>query len=132
MGIEPFMVASTLRLVEAQRLIRRLCVKCKRPYDPDPETRRKYSIGPEATMFQAAGCDGCNGLGYRGRVGVFEVITITPRLRDMIQKRVSLAELTAQAEAEDMPSLTTNALHAARAGVTSLDEVVKTLMESED
>ena len=132
MGIEPFMVASTLRLVEAQRLIRRLCVKCKRPYDPDPETRRKYNIGPEATMFQAVGCETCGGVGYRGRVGVFEVITVTPRLRDMIQKRASLAELTAQAEAEGMPSLITNALAASRAGVTSLDEVVKTMMESED
>ena len=132
MGIEPFMVASTLRLVEAQRLIRRLCTQCKRPYDPDAETRRKYKIGPEDTLFQAVGCDACNGVGYRGRVGVFEVITVTPRLRDMIQKRAALNELVAQAEAEGMASLMTNSLEKVRAGTTSLDEAVKAMMEGED
>jgi type IV pilus assembly protein PilB len=129
MGIEAFMVASTLRLVEAQRLIRRLCTKCKRPYDPDPQTREKYKIGPEHTVFQAAGCDACNGTGYRGRVGIFEVITITPTLRDMIQKRAPHSEMQEQAEREGMASLMTNALEKVRAGITSLDEAVTAIME---
>jgi type IV pilus assembly protein PilB len=132
MGIEPFMVASTMRLVEAQRLIRRLCVKCKRPYDPDPKTREKYKILPEHTVFQAAGCETCNGTGYRGRVGIFEVITITPALRDMIQKRAPLSEMQEQAEKEGMASLMTNALEKVRAGITSLDEAVTAIMEGSE
>jgi type IV pilus assembly protein PilB len=132
MGIEPFMVASTLRLVEAQRLIRRLCKECKKSYDPDPQTRAKYKIGPEDTLFQAIGCDACGGSGYRGRVGIFEVITITPALRDMIQKRAPLSQLQEQAEREGMASLMTNALEKVRAGVTSLDEAVTAIMEGDE
>jgi type IV pilus assembly protein PilB len=132
MGIEPFMVASTMRLVEAQRLIRRLCTKCKKPYDPDPKTREKYKILPEHTVFQAVGCDACNGTGYRGRVGIFEVIMITPTLRDMIQKRAPLSEMQEQAEREGMASLMTNALEKVRAGITSLDEAITAIMEGQE
>jgi len=132
MGIEPFMVASTMRMVEAQRLVRRLCVKCKQPDNPDAETREKYDIGPDATPFRAVGCDECNGLGYKGRVGLFEVIQITPTLRDMIQNKAPLNALQEVAEKEGMAGLMTNGLGKVRAGITSLDEIVKTILESED
>jgi type IV pilus assembly protein PilB len=132
MGIEPFMVASTMRMVEAQRLVRRLCTSCKEPDNPDPETREKYQIGPKDTPFRAVGCDECGGLGYRGRVGLFEVIQITPALRDMIQSKAPLSALQEQAEKEGMASLVTNGLGKVRQGITSLDEIVKTVMEGDD
>jgi len=131
MGIEPFMVASTLRLLEAQRLIRRLCAECKEPYEADEETREEYKITSEHQLFRAKGCGSCHGVGYKGRVGIFEVIRITPSLRDMIQNKAPLADVQEQAENEGMYSLITNGLEKARQGVTSLEEVVKSVLEGE-
>jgi len=129
MGIEPFMVASTMRMVEAQRLIRRLCEKCKEPYVPNGEDAEKYGLDPGATIYRATGCEMCNGVGYKGRVGIFEVIQITPALRDLIQHKASLAELQEAAEKEGMSSLMTNALEKVQQGTTSLDEAVKSIAE---
>jgi len=131
MGIEPFMVASTLRMVEAQRLIRRLCVECKDPYLPDAESQEKYNLAAEQTIFRAKGCPTCNGTGYKGRVGIFEVIKITSSLRDMIQNKAPLADIQAQAEKEGMYSLLTNGLEKVRQGITSLEEVVESVVEGE-
>ena len=129
MGIEPFMVASTMRMVEAQRLIRRLCEKCKEPYVPNAEDAEKYGLDPGREIFRATGCELCNGVGYKGRVGIFEVIQITPALRDLIQHKASLAELQEAAEKEGMSSLMTNALEKVQQGITSLDEAVKSIAE---
>jgi type IV pilus assembly protein PilB len=128
MGIEPFMVASTLQLVEAQRLIRRLCVKCKEPDHQTPEVLEKYHISADAQLFKPKGCPACN-LGYKGRVGIFEVILVTPKLRDMIQNRAPLSDLQAEAEKMGMPSLATKGLDAAKAGLTSLEEVVSSIID---
>jgi type IV pilus assembly protein PilB len=129
MGIEPFMVASTLQLVEAQRLIRRLCVKCKEPDQQLPDVLEKYHLPPDAQLYKPKGCPVCNNSGYKGRVGVFEVILVTPQLRSLIQNRAPLAELEAEAERNGMPSLRTKGLDAVRNGLTSLEEVVSTLIE---
>jgi type IV pilus assembly protein PilB len=77
MGIEPFLVAATLRVLEAQRLIRRLCKECKRPYACDRETSRMHGLDAGQELYHARGCDACRGTGYRGRVGAFEVVRIT-------------------------------------------------------
>ena len=129
MGIEPFMVASTLQLVEAQRLIRRLCVKCKEPDQQLPDVLEKYGLPADAQLFKPKGCPVCNNSGYKGRVGVFEVILVTAQMRSMIQNRAPLSELEAEAERAGMPSLKTKGLDAVRNGLTSLEEVVSTLIE---
>jgi type IV pilus assembly protein PilB len=129
MGIEPFMVASTLQLVEAQRLIRRLCLKCKEPDQQLPEVLEKYHLPLDAQLFKPKGCPACNNSGYKGRVGVFEVILVTPVLRSMIQNRAPLSELQAEAERTGMPSLVSKGLDAVRNGLTSLEEVVSTLID---
>ncbi len=131
MGIEPFMVGSTMRLVEAQRLIRRLCPECKEPYEPDQQTLERYRIGRSDTLFRPVGCPSCSNTGYKGRIGIFEVIQITPTLRDMIDKRAPLAALQQQAEREGMHSLMTNALAKVRLGITSLEEVIKSVQEGD-
>ena len=87
MGIEPFLLASTLRVLEAQRLIRRLCKECKEPYECDAETAQPHGLEVGQTLYRPKGCDECRGVGYRGRVGVFEVVRITPRMASLIQTR---------------------------------------------
>jgi type IV pilus assembly protein PilB len=129
MGIEPFMVASTLQLVEAQRLIRRLCLKCKEPDHQLPDVLEKYHLPADAKLFKPKGCPACGNSGYKGRVGVFEVILVTPQLRTMIQNRAPLSELEAEAERAGMPTLKTKGLDAVANGLTSLEEVVSTLIE---
>ena len=129
MGIEPFMVASTLQLVEAQRLVRRLCVKCKEPDQQLPETMEKYHLPPDSKLMRAKGCPMCNNTGYKGRVGIFEVILVTPKLRNMIQNRAPLSELQVAAEEAGMLSLATKGLHAVRDGLTSLEEIVSSIID---
>ena len=121
MGIEPFLLASTLRVLEAQRLVRRLCTHCREPYEVDAETAARHGLTPGETLYRPKGCLNCRRAGYRGRVGVFEVIRITPALAAQIQVRTPLQELRRLAASEGMHSLFDNALEKARQGQTSLE-----------
>ncbi len=93
MGIEPFLLASTLRVLEAQRLVRRLCKSCKEAFECDAETAKVHGLEEGQVLYRPVGCDQCRGAGYKGRVGVFEVVRITPRMANLIQTRASLPEL---------------------------------------
>jgi len=128
MGLEPFLIASPLRLVEAQRLIRRLCEKCKEPIRPDMRTAETYQLDPDKDIFRACGCDACNDVGYRGRVGIFEVVEVTRELRSLIQRKASLQELREQASSEGMMTLFESGLEKVRLGSTTLEEVVKSTL----
>ncbi len=132
MGLEPFLIASPLRLVEAQRLIRRLCEKCKEPMRPDAITSETYRLDPSSDIFRARGCDACNDVGYRGRVGIFEVVEVRTQLRSLIQRKASLQELRRQASLEGMMTLFESGLDKVRSGVTTLEEVVKSTLAGED
>jgi type IV pilus assembly protein PilB len=132
MGIEPFLLASTLRVLEAQRLVRRLCKECKEPVDCDAETAERYGFEMGQTLYRPKGCDACRGAGYRGRVGVFEVVRITPRMGKLIQTRASVPELRAAAREEGMKLLLDNGLDKVRGGLTSLEEVLTVAMSSEE
>jgi type IV pilus assembly protein PilB len=129
MGIEPFLVASSLNLVCAQRLVRRICSHC-RVTDPVP-TPALEQIGftPEeaktVTVFKGTGCDRCNNTGYRGRVGLYEVMEITEELRELILVGASALELRRKAVEEGMVSLRGSGLHKIRGGVTSIEEVLR-------
>ncbi len=132
MGVERFLLASALRLVEAQRLVRRLCDKCKEAYKLDPETAARWHLDPQADYFRPKGCEVCRSSGYKGRVGLFEVIRVTPRLRDAISEGRPLPELRAEARKQDMMLLADAGLEKVRAGVTSLEEALSVSMaESE-
>ena len=124
MGIEPFLLAATLRLVEAQRLIRRLCPACKEPYKVDQKTIDKYGFAADSVFYKPKGCKECRDVGYKGRVGIFEVIRITPVLRGLIQEKAPLAKLEETALAEGMQTLAVNGLERVKDGLTSLEEVV--------
>ncbi len=132
MGIEPFLLATTLRVLEAQRLIRRLCKECKEPYDCDAETARLHGLEVGATLYRPKGCDQCRGAGYRGRVGVFEVVRITSQMAALIQTRAPLPDLRAAAREQGMKLLADSGIDKVRDGVTSLEEVLGVTMTSEE
>jgi type II secretory ATPase GspE/PulE/Tfp pilus assembly ATPase PilB-like protein len=128
MGVESFLISSSLEGVLAQRLVRRICPDCRLEGPLGIETRRKLEAlaidpGP-GPHFRGAGCDECRGTGYRGRTGLFELLTVTPELRDMIVERRSSTEIKAAA-VKSMVTLRDDALRKAAAGMTTLDEVLR-------
>jgi type IV pilus assembly protein PilB len=131
MAIEPFLLASTLRVLEAQRLVRRLCKQCREPYSCDAETARRYDLEAGSTLYRPKGCDACRGTGYRGRVGIFEVVRVTPLMAKLIQVRTPLAELRVAAQSEGMKLLVDSALAKARDGITSLEAALSVTMADE-
>jgi type IV pilus assembly protein PilB len=129
MGIESFLVASSVNLICAQRLVRRLCPQCKAP-NPVP-AQALVDIGFKAddaglvTPMKAAGCAMCNQTGYKGRVGLYEVMEVTEEIRELILMGASALELRRKALDEGMISLRQSGLRKLAAGVTSIDEVVR-------
>ncbi len=124
MGTERFLLASALRVLEAQRLVRKLCMECKEPYALDAETAEKWGLDVDREYFRAKGCPACRGTGYSGRVGLFEVIRITSQLRDLIGAGASLPELRSAVHGHDMKLLADAGLDKVREGITSLEEVL--------
>jgi len=129
MGVEPFLVASSLNLVCAQRLVRRVCQHCK-TIDPVPPSALQHAgfgavEAATITAYKGAGCDNCNRTGYRGRVGLYEVMEITDELRELILVGASSAELRRKAIEEGMLTLRMSGLQKIRDGVTSVEEVIR-------
>jgi type IV pilus assembly protein PilB len=128
MGIEPFLVASSINLIVAQRLVRRLCEKCKMEVRLHQETLTELGIPEspdELTVFQARGCVSCNNTGYHGRQGLYEVMNITPEIREMIVERRSTAEIKQAAIKGGMLTLRADGLHKFKRGATSLEEILR-------
>ncbi len=131
MDIEPFLLASTLRVLVAQRLIRRLCRKCCEAYECDPETAGRYALQAGETLYRPVGCKDCRDTGYRGRVGIFEVIRTSGQIADLIQRKTPLAELRRAAIDQGMKLLGTSALEKVCLGVTSLEEALSITVSEE-
>ncbi|MCA9727516.1 MAG: type IV-A pilus assembly ATPase PilB [Candidatus Eisenbacteria bacterium] len=129
MGVEPFLVASSVNLILAQRLVRRLCEKCKEPLELSDELMAELELTPDstkgATPFQPKGCYDCNDTGYRGRQGIYEVMLITPAVRDLILEHRPTSEIKVQAVKEGMLTLRMDALEKLKLGMTSVEEVLK-------
>ena len=132
MGIEPFLLSCTLRVLEAQRPVRRLCPKCKEAYEVDEELAARHGLTPGEVLYRPKGCLQCRRLGYRGRLGVFEVIRITPRLTQLIQMRVPPDQLRKAAREEGMKMLYDSALDKVRRGLTSLEAALSVTMAEEE
>jgi type IV pilus assembly protein PilB len=132
-GIEPYVTASALIGVIAQRLMRRLCTHCRRPYTPDADTLRAMSVSEQEastlTFYRAVGCDQCNHTGYRGRVGIYEIMHVSDKLRRMIAQRGSEAALRDAALASGMTSLGEDGLLKVKAGVTTPEELLRVVTE---
>ncbi|HTM58574.1 MAG TPA: type IV-A pilus assembly ATPase PilB [Candidatus Udaeobacter sp.] len=129
MGVEPFLVASSVNIVLAQRLVRRVCAHCKRTIELNEEVLRELQLDPKeaakAQFQEGAGCVDCNNTGYRGRQGVYEVMPFTPKLRDLVLERASAGEIKKLAIAEGMLTLRRDALEKLKRGLTTVEEVLK-------
>ncbi|MDD2466685.1 MAG: type IV-A pilus assembly ATPase PilB [Desulfobulbus sp.] len=135
-GIPSYILASSLTMILSQRLARRLCKHCKTPAQYDQQTLlsagfKEHELN-ELKLFKAKGCSECNGLGYRGRVGFFELMEVTDAVAEAIQAEVSEEQLRKVAIQEGMYTLREAGLQKAREGVTSLEEVQKRTVAHED
>ncbi len=129
MGIEPFLVATSVNLIQAQRLIRRVCKDCKKEHQMPPEALLEVGFSPDEARdlktFKGRGCQTCNGTGYKGRVGLYEVMEVTDEIRELILIGASALELRKRAIEDGMITLRESGLHKIRAGITTLEEVVR-------
>ncbi|HSY27504.1 MAG TPA: ATPase, T2SS/T4P/T4SS family, partial [Burkholderiaceae bacterium] len=134
MGVEPFLVASSVRAVEAQRLVRRLCPDCSQPttlphgsHDMIEALRARYPqlLATEPNWRTAHGCPTCHQSGYRGRLGIYEFVEVSPELQSAIMQRLPSHELTAIARSEGYRNLREDGMIKAWRGETSLDEVLR-------
>ncbi len=132
-GAEPYVIASALVGVVAQRLVRRLCVHCRRQYTPPPETLRALNISEadaaSIPFYKSVGCDQCNHTGYRGRIGIYEVMRVTDKLRRLIAARVPEDQIRETALAGGMISLGEDGLAKVKSGITTPEELLRVVTE---
>jgi type IV pilus assembly protein PilB len=129
MGIEPFLVATSVNLIQAQRLIRRVCKDCKQEHPTPPEALIEVGFSADEARalktYKGKGCPTCNQTGYKGRIGLYEVMEITDELRELILIGASALELRKKAIDDGMITLRESGLYKIREGVTTCEEVVR-------
>jgi type IV pilus assembly protein PilB len=129
MGIEPFLVATAVNCIAAQRLVRKVCTGCAEEVDTSPQTLIQVGFAPDEVktlkVKRGRGCENCKHTGYKGRLGLFEVLAFTDEIRDMILTGASSIELKRRAVEEGMVTLRVAGLHKIRDGVTTLEEVLR-------
>jgi type IV pilus assembly protein PilB len=129
MGIEPFLVATSVNLIQAQRLIRRICKDCKQEHQHPVEALFEVGFSADEAKslktFKGKGCATCNNTGYKGRIGLYEVLEITDEIRELILIGASALELRKKAVDDGMITLRESGLHKIRSGVTTIEEVVR-------
>jgi type IV pilus assembly protein PilB len=128
MGVAPFNVASSVILITAQRLARRLCTQCKKPADIPPEALiragfKQEDIDGSWQPFHPIGCDHCKGTGYKGRVGIYEVMPISDDMRQLIMRNGNALDIAKQAQQEGVRNLRQSGLIKVKSGMTSLEEI---------
>lgn len=130
MGVEPFLLASSLIGVGAQRLVRRLCLECRQPWDEDMgKSPSLGSFSASAILYKAQGCAACNHSGYQGRTGIYELLAVDNDLRRRVHDRVSEQDLREYVVSAGMRSLRDDGMRLATEGITSLEEVVRVTRE---
>jgi type IV pilus assembly protein PilB len=133
--LEPFFVTATLEGVVAQRLVRRVCPRCKEPYTPTEQSLRDLALRPEdvagRTFYRGRRCDACRGTGYSGRIGIFEIMLLDEELDQMIIERCSTGLLRAAARKKGMRTLRDAGLLAIYDGLTTVEEVVSQTIDEE-
>jgi type IV pilus assembly protein PilB len=134
MGIEPFLTSSAVDAVLAQRLARRLCSSCKEPFTPSKEMLRKNDFPPEVcdrddvVLYRAKGCSRCNNTGYKGRLGLYEVMVVSEAIRRLTVERKSADEIGRVAAAEGMKSLREDGIDKVLLGMTSVEEIARVII----
>jgi type IV pilus assembly protein PilB len=129
MGIEPFLVSSSVRLIVAQRLVRRLCENCKEVAKIPAKTMIDVGFSPEETktlkVYKPNGCERCGNTGYKGRIGLYEVLELDEELKEKINMGGTTAEMRKKAKEKGMLTLRDSGLEKIRRGITSVEEVLR-------
>ncbi len=133
MGVEPFLLASTLEVVIAQRLVRRICPNCRYSYTVTsgeipklfPNAAKFFEKKKNILLYKGKGCEACGGIGYSGRIGIYELLIITPEVEELIVKRCSSAEIEKTARSKGMRSLFEDGFDKMLAGATTLEELLR-------
>ncbi len=129
MGVEPFMISASLEGVLAQRLVRRICPKCKTSYEPDEAILSQLGLSPhdigDKTFYFGRGCDACNNTGYKGRKGLYELLKVSDPIRTMINERAPNVVLRQKAMELGMSTLRADGLRCIFEGITTIEEVIK-------
>ena len=130
-GIPPLLLASSLNLIIAQRLVRRICLKCKVEYDPPTELLEQLNMKKDASQkfYRGEGCVACNGSGFSGRIGLFEFLVISKEIRKMILRNAGTMEITEQAEKEGMLTLRNSGIKCTLKGDTNIEQVIAATTE---
>ncbi len=123
MGIEPFLISSAIDCIVAQRLVRKLCTHCRAPQQLSETVLAEHGLPDDAQPFEAVGCSRCGGSGYRGRVGLYEVMSVGERIRALVLEHGSVDDIATVAESEGMARLREDGLAKVRAGLTSIAEI---------
>jgi len=134
LGLEPFLLTATIEGIAAQRLVRTICTRCKEPYDPSEEELMQLQLLPEdldgRQLYRGKGCDYCNHSGYKGRLGLFEIMVLDDEMREMIMQNASTQVLRSEAKKRGLRTLRQSGLLGLYDGLTTIEEVVKgTLIE---
>lgn len=134
MGIEPYLLGDSLVGIIAQRLVRRLCPECKEPYEADEEEKRVLKVpqNEPLKLYKACGCEACGNTGYYGRIGVYEIMPISRKIKKLIASGANADEITAQAVTEGMNTLRMSASNYVKQGLTSFSEMMKITYETDD
>ena len=128
LGIEPYLIASTLVGIAAQRMVRRICPHCRTTYQPSAEEKRVYAeeVGQQPTvLYRGEGCNLCSGTGYQGRTGIFELLVISEKIGRMLVADINAADIRAQSIKEGMATLKHDGILKVRDGITTMAEVVQ-------
>ncbi|MCL2220067.1 MAG: Flp pilus assembly complex ATPase component TadA [Chitinispirillia bacterium] len=130
-GIPPLLLGSSINLIIAQRLVRRICLKCKAPYTPDPELLQSLGLDPAKVtqLYKGSGCVTCNGTGFSGRIAIFEMMQISKAIRKLILRNASTLEIQEQAEAEGMRTLRKSGIELALNGTTTIEQIIAATIE---
>ncbi len=132
MGIEPFLVSSAVDCIVAQRLARKLCTRCKEPYKPTKEALLEAGFKLDGSepkeLHRARGCKFCGNTGYRGRIGLYEVMIISENIERLLVDKATVEEITRTAISEGMRTLHEDGLEKAKAGITSIEEIARVSM----
>jgi len=126
-GIVPDIMAGNIIGVIAQRLVRKLCRTCRQSYEPDAKERRLLGLASteKVTLYRAVGCEQCDYQGYRGRAAIMEILKIDSGIDELIARRATTREILTSARAKDFRTLAEDGLRQVRAGLTSVDELMR-------
>jgi len=136
MGVEPFLVTSSVNLILAQRLVRKICSECKEPHELNAQALVEMGMSLEEAesteSYQGAGCERCNDTGYKGRIALYEVLPLRENLKELILEGGSSGELKRAAMQAGMKSLRKSGLHKIREGVTTAEEILRVTAADDD